>query len=725
MLLVDDDALWRMLTCEALRQRGFEVYDLDSAVDLLAEVAAFSPNLVIVDAMMPQVDGFAACKTLRDDPKHALLPVLMVTSLEEESAISRAYESGASDFFIKSTHWALLAERVRHLIRMAEMQSELLNSHAKLVEAQSAGRVGGFEFNLDSAVMSGAPGSFLVFGLDSNLTAIPASLLSAMVDPADKAGLDNAVREAIHTRAAVAVEFGIKNAKGQLRAVRIEGVPIDGDDGRVRAISGVIRDVTEKRQAQDEIRRLASFDPLTGLLNRPRFLARCAHAIEAARLGQWELAVAAVDLDRFTSINERFGQAAGDDLLCQLARRMTEVLLGPALRQDDSGEQGPPDTPVLARMAGDDFAILLPVVRDRIDVDACLDHLHEMLRKPFLLAGAECIVSASIGVAQFPGDGDSAGLLLSRADVATSTVKAAGRNGVRRYSPALEQLGRVRLELTEALRRAIDGGELELHYQAIVDVSTGRVAGAEALMRWRKPEGLVPPSDFIPLAEETGLIIPMGEWAIREACRQLGAWQAEGVDIASIAVNLPSGHFERASLLPLVQAAMSDYALAPGSLELELTETALVRDLDRTLPRLNALRDAGALIAIDDFGTGYSSLSYLARLPLGKLKIDRSFINDMSSSPQAGAIIRAIVALASGLEMKVVAEGVETVEQARTLAALGCSLMQGFLFARPVGAHQFPAAVVSALAALRAAGSSGEAPLAGRIRRSSWAEPLK
>jgi EAL domain-containing protein (putative c-di-GMP-specific phosphodiesterase class I) len=274
------------------------------------------------------------------------------------------------------------------------------------------------------------------------------------------------------------------------------------------------------------------------------------------------------------------------------------------------------------------------------------------------------------------------------------------------------------------MRKAIDGGELELHYQAIVDVSTLRVVGAEALMRWRKPDGLVPPSDFVPMAEETGLIIPMGEWAVREACRQLALWQATGMDISAIAVNLPSSHFERASLLALVQAAMLDYALAPGSLELELTETALVRDLERTLPRLNALRDAGALIALDDFGTGYSSLSYLTRLPLGKLKIDRSFVHDMGSSPQADAIVRAIVALASGLGMKVVAEGVETVEQARALSKLGCHLMQGFLFAKPVLAAQMPAAALAAVATARLVGVDGAANGAAPVVRIR-AEQLK
>lgn len=694
VLLIDDDAMWRYLTSSALRERGFEVQEADSAADLLERLAQWRPQLIILDALMPSLDGFAACRLVRDCPEHTLLPVLMMTSLDDESAISRAYEAGASDFFIKSTHWALLAERVRHLLRMAEMQHDLRSSHQRLAEAQSVGGVGSFELDVESGVLSGAPGSFVMFGFNENLTAVQVAQLRMLADPACLPALDQAMRDTIIHHLPLNCEFSVRVPDGGIRLVRIEASPVVNDAGRVTMLTGVTHDVTEKREAQDELTRMARFDRLTGLPNRASFLAQCAEAIAAARAGGWSVAVAVADIDRFAHVNERFGQIGGDDLLCQMSRRLDFALNGAAARHD------PAHRPILARLAGDDFAVLLPCVHDVGEVDTRLERLHETMRQPIDLAGGLCMVSASMGVALYPRDGDSAGLLLSRADLATSTVKAQGRNGVHWYSPALDQKGQVKLELAADLRRAIERGELELHYQPIVDVERRVLHGVEALMRWRKPGALVSPADFIPLAEETGMIIPMGEWAIYQACRQLSQWQSEGIDVGLVAINLPSAHFERLSLLRTVQRAMGDYGLPPGSLELELTETGLVRDLDRTLPKLIALRDAGVAIAIDDFGTGYSSLAYLARLPAAQLKIDRSFVSEMGVSPQADTIVRAIVALGRGLGLELVAEGVETVAQAHQLQALGCTLMQGYLFARPVPPASLRETMESALRAV-------------------------
>ncbi len=718
--------MWRYLTSSALRDRGFEVQEADSAADLLERLAQWRPHLVILDALMPGLDGFAACRLVRDCPEHTLLPVLMMTSLDDESAISRAYDAGASDFFIKSTHWALLGERVRHLLRMAEMQHDLRSSHQRLAEAQSAGGVGSFEFDIESGVLSGTPGSFSMFGFNENLTAVQIAQLRALAEPDSLPALEQAMRDAIIQRGPLNCEFSVRIPDSGVRLVRIEATPVVNDAGRVTVLTGVMHDVTEKREAQDELTRMARFDRLTGLPNRASFLAQCAEAIAAARAGGWSVAVAVADIDRFAHVNERFGQIGGDDLLCQMSRGLDFALNGAAARHDVA----PVHRPMLARLAGDDFAVLLPCVHDVGEVDTRLERLHETMRQPIDLAGGLCMVSASMGVALYPRDGDSAGLLLSRADLATSTVKAQGRNGVHWYSPALDQKGQVKLELAADLRRAIEQGEVELHYQPIVDVERRVLHGVEALMRWRKPGTLVSPADFIPLAEETGMIIPMGEWAIYQACRQLSQWHAEGIDLGMVAINLPSAHFERLSLLHTVQRAMGDHGLPPGSLELELTETGLVRDLDRTLPKLIALRDAGVAIAIDDFGTGYSSLSYLARLPVAQLKIDRSFVNEMGVSPQADTIVRAIVALGRGLGLELVAEGVETVAQAHRLQALGCTLMQGYLFARPTQPSGLRATMDGALRAVdravlrEGAGSSSDGPSVRRPFASTTEVPL-
>ncbi len=700
VLLVDDDAMWRFLTAEALRERGFEVIELETAVDIEREVDLAAPELVILDAMMPQVDGFSACATLRERARWTLLPILMMTGLEDDTAISRAYEAGATDFFIKSNHWALLVERVRHLLRLSEMQAELIASHAQLAKAQSAGRVGSFELDLDARTLTGATGSFTVLGFDEYMTALPASVFFAMMEPADARRIEAAVAATLRSGERLRVDVPLRAADGRRRSVELDAEAWRDEDGRARGVRGLIRDVTESVEAREEIRRLATSDPLTGLPNRTHFLSRCADALAAARTNGRQLAVAVIDLDRFTHINESYGQVAGDDLLCQLGRRLSAELEAMSTAGGDTPAARELDRPLLARLAGDDFAVLMPRVSDAAEVETRLEALQRAYARPFVVAGHECVISASVGVAMFPADGDSAGLLLSRADVAISAVKSAGRNGINWYSASQDHEGRVRLELAHALHRALEVGELELHYQAIVDFPKGSIAGVEALMRWRRGDALVPPGDFIPLAEETGLIIPMGEWAVREACRQVARWRSEGVDVGFVAVNLPSSHFERSSLPMLVRTAMEDNGLGPGAVELEITETGLMRDLERTLPRLDQLREAGVVISIDDFGTGYSSLAYLTRLPIGKLKIDRSFVRDMADTRHASTVVRAVVALGHGLGLDVVAEGVETREQAHALAGLGCAQMQGFLFARPVPAASLGAALRSAMATM-------------------------
>jgi diguanylate cyclase (GGDEF)-like protein len=691
ILLVDDDATWRLSTGQALRQRGFDVVESADSLDLVGQVQRERPDLVIIDAMMPQIDGFTACRQLRAAPAYGLVPVLMMTGLDDELAISRAYDSGASDFFIKSTHWAWLAERVRHLIRIAAMQGELQMSQAKIARAQSVGGVAEYDYDLASEVVTGQPGSFRLFGFDEHLTAVPASVIYPLVDPACMPALRESIVRAIRTRGRWLVQFTIRLQDGRRRIVELDGEPRLRADSRVLGYCGVMRDVTEREQVQAELRRLAALDPLTGLTNRASFLGICEAALNAARADGRDLVLAVVDIDRFAHVNERFGQYAGDELLCQIARRLVEV----CDRHRPCG-----DMPTVARLAGDEFAVLIGAGCPPGAVDNLLQRMLEAMREPRRVAGLDCVVSASIGVAQFPRDGDSAGLVLSHADLAIAALKSNGRNGIHWYSPAMEGASRVRLELAADLRRALESGELELHYQAILDVSRVRVACVEALIRWRKHGALVPPADFIPMAEETGLVIPMGEWAIGRACADLAAWRHHGVDIGAVAVNIPSAHFERASLLAVARDALHEARLGEGDLELELTETAIMRDLDRTLPRMSELRDLGVTIAIDDFGTGYSSLAYLTRLPAGKLKIDRSFVQQMGQSPQSDAIVRAIVALGRGLQMQVVAEGVETVDQARALTALGCPLLQGFLFSRPVSAADVPQAILRALATL-------------------------
>lgn len=455
--------------------------------------------------------------------------------------------------------------------------------------------------------------------------------------------------------------------------------------GGLCGYTGILQDVTDRRLIEDKIRHLANFDALTGLPNRRQLIWRAERAMEQARRMGHSCALLLIDLDRFKNINDTLGYGQGDELLVEISRRLracvhhcdqiADMSIDAAvLRSHRSLE-------AVGRLGGDEFVALLPEVEGEAQALQVAQHILEVMREPVVLGGREYFVTASVGVGVFPRDGVSVVDLLRNADVAMYAAKAGGRNALQVYRPHLAGKGRERLELESALHKAIERNELVLHYQPKVRVATSTVVAVEALMRWRRDGVLVQPGEFIPLAEETGLIVPMSEWAIGEVARQIAVWR-DGFDIElRVAVNLPSRAFERSDLVDLVRTAAERHGLAPRALELEITETGLMQNLERVIPDLHRLTQIGVEIAIDDFGTGYSSLAYLTQLPISELKIDRSFVKDLGVKSQSAAVVTAVIALARSLGLKVVAEGVETALQREVLLHLGCDEMQGNLFA--------------------------------------------
>ena len=691
VLLVDDDEVSLLLTGLALRERGFTLVEASSGDQALALLRDWTPDIIVLDALMPGLDGFATCNALRKLPGFENVPVLMLTGLDDDASITRAYEAGASDFYVKATQWSLLAGRLQYLLRASRTRIELERSKSKLARAQDLARMGSFDWRRKGGGMLLSPEALRVFGCGPH---DPVSLrgLLRMVPQDERMALLRLLHEALRQNSVLATDVPIVLFDGRQRIIHVEAEPEFNDHGQYAGYTGILQDVTERRNAEDKIRQLANFDALTGLPNRRQLLWRAERAMDQARRQQHQFALLLIDLDRFKIINDTLGHGAGDELLVEVGRRLRACVRHSDQIMDSglelAGTRAHRSLEAVGRLGGDEFVALLPEVVDDQDAARVAQRVLDTLREPIFVSGQECFVTASVGLAVYPRDGTTVVDLLRNADVAMYSVKAQGKNSAAIYSPLLAGRGREKLEVETALHKAIEREELVLHYQPKVDVRAARMVGAEALMRWQRGGRLVPPGDFIPLAEETGLIVPLSEWALREAAKQARNWQQAFGFAESIAVNLPSRLFERSDLVEHIHQCVTSSGVPHRVIQLEITEDNLMKDLQNVIPSLHRLNEIGVEISIDDFGTGYSSLAYLTTLPISELKIDRSFVRDLGITPQSSAVVTAIIALARSLGLRVVAEGVETLRQMEVLHRLGCVLMQGFLFSRAVPADE-------------------------------------
>jgi diguanylate cyclase (GGDEF)-like protein len=433
-------------------------------------------------------------------------------------------------------------------------------------------------------------------------------------------------------------------------------------------------DITDRKKSEQRIRFLAQHDVLTELPNRSLCVERLRQAIQQAPRHQQRVAVMFIDLDRFKDINDSLGHHIGDALLRSVSRRLTD-----AVRAGDT----------VSRLGGDEFVVVLSSVQDADEAAHIVNQrLIPLIRQPHPVDGAELHISCSVGIAMWPEDGGDVDTLMRNADAAMYQAKAAGKDGARFFNAEMTERAQARLALEAQLRRAVEAGDqFELRWQPRVDAATGRLVGAEGLIRWHHPErGLVSPGEFIPVAEETGMIVPIGNWVIGEACRQIAAWRAEGFSGHGFSINLSARQLRDRGLADEVRAAVSRHGIAPGELELELTESMVMEQAELALSQMHALRALGVGLSIDDFGTGYSSLAYLNRFPIDKLKIDRSFVHDMLGDTTDLAIIKAIIRLGHSLGLRIVAEGVERPDEAAMLREAGCDELQGYLFSVPLRA---------------------------------------
>jgi diguanylate cyclase (GGDEF)-like protein len=679
ILLADDDPTVRLIGAESLAASGFEVVTAANGRDALEAFDEHRPAAVLLDVNMPELDGYAVCERLRTAGHD--VPIVIMTGQDDTAAIHRAYEVGATDFIGKPIQWAVLPYRLRYVLRASSLRVELAASQRRMRALLDA--IPDQIFLVDSA----GTVTEQISGFAASGDGRPLKIEG--IFPADAA---RTMREHLHaglsTGQTAAFEYRASDRDAMLEARLF---PQSADTVMV-----IVRDVTERRRSEERIRQLAYFDGVTGLPNRQSFIRELRRGMRQARRLNRALAVLYVDLDRFKRINDTFGHSVGDALLKAVATRLAACVRPSDFLAFAADEDAEVAGARVARLGGDEFVVLLTDLDVPEEAGIVAKRIRQALSGPFTFEGRQFVVTPSIGIALYPRDGNDVETLLTKADTAMYQAKDV-RNTVRFYVSAMDAKALDRLRMEEELRQAIDERQLSLHYQPKHLLSDGTVVGAEALLRWQHAErGWVAPSQFIALAEETGLIVPLGEWVIDEACAQLQRWQQAGLPALRLAINISVEQVARSDVPNTTLKAIWKHGIRPQCLELEITETLLMQDVKAARAMMSALKDAGASLAIDDFGTGYSSLSYLRQFPVDTLKIDRSFVQNAHVSKDDAVICEAIIAMGKKLGLTVVAEGVELEEQRTFLVAAGCDQAQGFLFSRPLPAAEFEGYLLAA-----------------------------
>ncbi|CAB3779641.1 putative bifunctional diguanylate cyclase/phosphodiesterase [Pararobbsia alpina] len=675
VLIVDDDAMTRMLVVEALEPEGFRVEEAASGIEGIAAFQRRRPDAILLDVSMPGMDGFECCRRIRGLPDGERIPIVVLTGNDDDESITCAFEAGATDFVSKPMRWKLLGYRMRYLLRASTVLEDLARSKASLAFAQELAHVGSWEYRVGSTEGSWSPELFRILGLDPETDPSNFNCLIQRVPEEERPQLNHAFMN-LH---AAGLKFGLEHRifrpDGSERFV-LQRAEAFCEQDRTVVLRGTLQDITERKMHEAQIEYLANHDALTDLPNRNLLSDRIAQSIAQAHRAVQRLVVMLLDLDRFKFINDNFGHPVGDGLLQAVAARLKG-----AVREGDT----------LARLGGDEFVIVMPALTSTENVELAARKVLDVFSLPFVVEGHELHVTTSIGVSVYPEGGTRSEMLLKTADAALYSAKDSGRNCYQIYTCAMGVQVEEQAELINALHQAIVQHELELYYQPKVDLGSGRVSGLEALLRWRRPGiGLIPPDSFIPLAEETGLIIPIGEWVLRTACAQAKAWHDAGHPDLIMAVNVSARQFRQQNVPQLVLSALAESGLAARYLELELTESVLMRDRETAVKALRQLKEIGVVLALDDFGTGYSSLSYLKEFSFDVVKIDRSFICDVTTDDGA-SLARSIIAMAESLHMTTVAEGVETEGQLNFLNTNRCDTMQGYYFSRPLPANEMSA----------------------------------
>ncbi len=680
VLLVDDVAENVHGLLAVLRDH-YRVLIADSGAKALELVRGEpAPDLVLLDIMMPGMDGHEVCRHIKSLPERQRIPVIFVTVAATREDKLKGFELGAADYITKPFDVDEVRARVRthlELSRLRRFLESLIGQRtAMLQKSEEKYRIladysPNWEYWLapDGSFLYVSPACTEVSGYTPADFFADAGLMDKIVDRADLPAWTEFGPARAQGDCAPLV-CRIRHRDGGERWIEHVAKRVRDADGQPLGLRGSYANITQRRQAEQRLEFFTHRDPLTGLWNRALLAELLLHAIKQGEHGGGAFALLFVNLDNFKTVNESLGHGAGDRLLVEAACRLRQLL---------------PGVDAIARVGGDEFNLILDHDASAPGVDLLAQRIIDALSRPYQLDGNTAYVNAGVGIALYPADGKDVETLQSSADAALHQAKDRGPGRLSFFSPEMSRRAKERLALEADLRCALERDELALHYQPQIALASGELVGLEALLRWTHPvRGNVPPSFFFPLAEECGLVVELGDWILHTACRQIALWRDAGLAPRHTAVNVSAVQLSHGRLLDSVSRALDAAGLAPGLLELEITESFVMRERELSFRSLAELRALGVRLSIDDFGTGYSSLSYLQQLKIHKLKIDMSFVRDMMTNSGNAAIVKAVIALGKSLGLEVIAEGVEQLEQARYLRELGCDVMQGYLVSKPL-----------------------------------------
>src|ERR1700747_2471925 len=676
LLIVDDNEMNRDMLARRLARKGYAIGLAESAKELLERVKQDAVDLVLLDIEMPQISGLDALKALREHYSQAELPIIMVTAKSQSDDIVTALDLGANDYLTKPIDFPVAVARIGTQLSHKQAQEALKESEERYALAARGSNDGLWDWNLSANVVHFSPRWKAMLGYEEGEMGDRPEEWFDRIHDADR----ERVKEEIgaHQKGLTPhfeSEHRVLHKEGGFRWMLSRGVAVHDASGNVLRMAGSQTDITEGKVS----------DPLTGLPNRLLFIDRVSRLVKHAKRRKDQLfAVLFMDLDGFKMINDSMGHLIGDQLLLGVANRLEKCLRS----TDTVARIG--ETFTVARLGGDEFTVLLDHIKEPSDAKRAADRMMKALVAPFILGGKEVFTSVSIGIALSNSAYEQPEDILRDADTAMYRAKSLGKARYEVFDADMRASVMARLQLETDLRHALERGEFRNFYQPIVALASEEIVGFEALLRWQHPSrGLLAPQEFIPVAEETGLIRELGWWNLREACRQISEWRAAAIAHRhfTISVNLSAKQFLQPNLVEDIRKLLTELALLPEALKLEITESTVMADPSAAVEMLQQIKSLGIRLGIDDFGTGYSSLSYLHRFPLDTLKIDRSFISVMEDDGEGMEIARTILPMANNLRLDVVAEGVETLQQVAMLKKLHCKYAQGYYFSRPLSAE--------------------------------------